>query len=376
MSTGSQDSNCQSETKPDPDCPPELKHPPFDDEAPDPRILEQARKAALASATQGIADATDDLFSSEPDKVKKRNDIFKKYKTDIAPEPGGPVRAKFEKAIGMFESAMADLLCEDKSTTCSAEERQMPSADKEKKTRFDKWLHEQLDPPTYLCDRPEPPYCYWKFMPLYGLFFRKKQVGRRLDESLATRELALRDARNTTKGWADAFKAWSDPGKSIEDTIGSSIGDLEKINADILSNTNADYAIYRLLFEVAPRLIQVAPADRPLKNGVGQAILRLSSALVDFPERKRVLCSGKARKDGSVYLIPVSSEDGKDDPMPLQTERKGVLEAWTISAEKLAEADADFTLRKDDAPSLKTRFDTLVQTEAKLVQDLLAPPTP
>lgn len=379
MSTENEVCGDQSETKPDPDCPPNPNHPPLDDEGPHLVIFEQAKKAALLSATQGIAEAADELYSPEPEKSKKRDEVFKKYKTDtaIAPEPGGPVRVKFEKAIGIFESAMADLLCQDKSTSGEIQARTIRD-DKTKNTRFDNWLFEQLDAPRKWC-APKNEKGYWKplhppFKPLYGLFFRRKQVGARLDGTLGHRELALREARNKTKRWADAFKAWSDPGRSIDNTIGSSIGDLEKINADILSNNNVDYAIYRLLFEVAPRLIQVSPADRPLEPDVGEAITRLANALVDFPERQDALQPGSNRNYRSVYLIPVSKDD-KDDPKPLQNAREKVLEKWTKSADKLAAADAALALRKDDAQSLKTHFDTLVQTEAKLVQELLAPPT-
>src|SRR5437870_5095616 len=98
---------------PDPKCKPA----PVDDDEPAGPILVQRRAEKLAqiAAEQGIAAATDEMYSEEPEKKKKRAEIVKTYKADIASD--GRVRQKFDAAIGPFKAALEDLICKDGNST-------------------------------------------------------------------------------------------------------------------------------------------------------------------------------------------------------------------------------------------------------------------
>jgi hypothetical protein len=316
----------------------------------------KAEKLAQISAEQGIAEATDEMYSDELEKKKKRAEIIKSYKADVASNMPGNVRQKFDAAMAPFKSALEDLICRDGAST-----------------RLGDWLDRQIRPdPLPTCEPPPDPLplCEPLHKPLYKLLFTRKQVYCRLADRLGTRESRVVISRQATLRWAAAFKAWSEPGKSIEAMI--DMKDTDAIYAGILAPRDADYAIYRLLFEVAPRLLSVAseklptsPCGCPLKEA-GDAITLLSKDLAKFRESQCKLVVGKEREDGTVFLI-----DGDE----LDKHRKCILERWVGAIERQAIAEAAFSLRPDDASSLKLKLDKLIGSEAEDAKNALAPPT-
>ena len=316
---------------------------PIDDDEFNSLIVAQrkAKKLAQISAEQGIGEATEAIYSNDPEKKKKRDEVVKTYEAEIATNPAGTVRTKFDAAMLMLKSALTDLHCKDDDSTPLAQ-----------------WIGRQL---SYHKDQRK--ICEPLDKPLYKLLFTRKQVEVRVDERLGKRERTLLDARKKSLRWANAFKAWSNPGQSIDDIIGNSVTDIEKINADIMAGRDVDHAIYRLLFEVAPRLLSVA--NDKLPDLADKAITRLSEALKDFPERQKKLVIGSKRGDGSVYLIAGDA---------LQEHREYVLDIWTKLVDPQAAAEAESELRPDDAVELKKKLDALIQSEP-FSKEALASPT-
>lgn len=300
-----------------------------DDPEPDSRFKENALSAALADALKPIGPATDEIWSPDAARQQTRDALGKAY--GKATQADGPLGAKYAKAMASFAKAAGDLL----STTGGGT------------SKLDSWIAAYLD----------------KGKPIETLFRGQTDLAKRLAPRGADRETKRDEQRATTARYADAYKAWADPVGTIDGMIGSRADEIDTLNADINVGRDADYAIYRLWFEHAPKLLQLSPktVDDTAAPGLG----KITAALTDFQERKKALQSGIDRKDGSIWLV---------DAGGFAKARQDVLDGWKAAAKKQAEAEANFTLRPDDTATLKARLDAAAQGEADAAKALLVQP--
>jgi len=293
--------------------------------------------AAQAEAATAIAGPTQDMYSEDPDKKKARAAVRTAYKRAVAENPDGELRLKYFTAWKKLQAAATDLTRQAKG---------------EDNSRLEYWIAKQLAPNS----------------PLYLLLAERHQLQTRFDARVGARELAQRNARWEADRWANSFKNWSDPVASISALIGTTADDIDRLNADIANSVNADYAIYRFWMEVAPRLIQLHPDKNKPGNLPGLATLKKALGFLDKddPHLQGLQHATERTYDG-VYMVPA------DDLEKQQTE---ALKKWNAALGKQAEADTAYTLRPDDAASLKTRLDAFAQGESDKAKQILSDPTP
>lgn len=312
-----------------------------DDEAPDPKVIEHETALALATAAQGLGEAVNAVYSKDPEAEAARKKLKDKYdqETKKGPPPG-KVREVFDNALELFQSAAHALL--------HSHAGDQPS--------LEAWITAQLASNVPYPHDPRT---------LYGILFDGYQVEKRLKAHKGPRERALAKAAAATDLWETWFKDWSDPSAAILARIGDSAGDLAAIHSDLAARTNVDYAIYRLFFEVAPRLVAVWE-DR-LPDDAGDAIELVRKALTGFHKLERSLTPPSKRTDyGGVYFT-------KGDP---NENRKKVVEDWRRAAHAEAAAMAASKLQPDDSQSLNGKLEKLKQTQGDLAKALLSDPVP
>jgi hypothetical protein len=114
---------------------------------------------------------------------------------------------------------------------------------------------------------------------------------------------------------------------------------IDKLNADINNDLNADAAILTFWFEYAPKHLQLR--RDALNNDDLQAQIDRLKAAVGSDLAKQLDPGGQRQEDD------------------LETHRDDVLESWKNAADQQADAEAAYKLRPDDAATLKQRWDKL-----------------
>ena len=313
---------------------------PTDDEEPPPELTLSEETQAKSEALKPLAPATDELFSRDPAKVAARKALEAAY-AKAAAKPangnaGGELRAKYDAADKKFIRAVNDT-----------------------KGRLTEWIAARITGGT-----PAKP----SLLPLFQL---RAQVEKRFKARLGPRELARDEATAKVKLWQKAYADWSKPTEVVLALIGEYADRIDKLNADINTEKNADLAIYQLWFEVAVKHLQLRSQSVSDANasGAGDLVKALDTALGPDHEFTKFWKSGPDRGDGSVYLL---------DPGPdaLTAKRKEVRADWEKAAQAQAKADAAFKLRPDDAATLKTKRDAVGQGRAAAVKALLEDPAP
>ena len=131
----------------------------------------------------------------------------------------------------------------------------------------------------------------------------RAQVRSRLASLTGGREGARLLAQAETKWWADRFADWSAPGAKMSALVADYAGKIEKLNADINNDINADLAIFSFWFEIAPKHLQLR--NEPLDDDViEKQIDDLKTALGPDSDLAAQFETGSARSDGSLYLDP------------------------------------------------------------------------
>jgi hypothetical protein len=312
--------------------------PPGDDPDLRPMIKALALSSATAEAEKAIAGPTEDLWSDDPEKEKARNAVIQAYDKATARNPDGDLRVKYSTAWKKFEAAATDLT---------------RKAQNEPKSRLQRWLDDQLAPGK----------------PLYNLLAERRQLQIRFDARAGERELKQRVAQWQSTHWAANFKDWSDPVASIGSLIGTSADDIDRLNSDIANDVNADYAIYQLWMEVAPRLVQLNPDTDAVGRLPGMADVKQALAFLGNDDRHvqgLQTAAAAERASNGVYLI---------DATHLLEKQRETLEAWKKKVDEQASAQSEYTLRPDDAASLKARLDAFEQSESEKVKKILSDPT-
>jgi hypothetical protein len=288
------------------------------DPKPDP-LKDVTRTVALADVMKPIAAATEDLHSKAPDKAKARDAITKAY-AKAYPE----LLAKYHAADASFLRTAIDM-----------------------KVALEDWIKrllKKIDPKGAVA----------------AALAERAQVRSGLNATMGRYERQRADAQARTKWWADRFADWSSPDARIAALIVDP-AKIDKLNADINNNLNADAAILSFWFEVAPKHLQVRPkaldpeleTEPELKKQITdlkKQITDLKNAIGPDTDIAKWLDPGVIRSDGSIYLI---------DPSNLETRRQVVLAHWKAVAEAQATAEADYKLSPDDAATLKQRWDKL-----------------
>jgi hypothetical protein len=281
---------------------------PTDDADPPPALLAMAESVARADALKGVATATDDLYSTDPAKAKARTAIETGYAKAAAANPAGDLRARYIAADRDFKRAAADI-----------------------RPRLDDWIGTWLTAGA-----------------LKALLQDGAQIAKRLDARYGPRERTRADTAATATRWAARYADWSKPDTKIAALIGEYSGDINPLLAASNTGPDADLAIFRFWFEVAPKHLQLR-TTKPSENDA-PGITKLRNALAPYPALLARLLNATERADGGVYLI---------DPAQLAQHRRDLLQSWQDSAELQAKAEAAFKLRPDDAASLKARNDKL-----------------
>src|SRR3954447_5205301 len=283
-----------------------------DDPEPAEQLAEIAESVALAEVMKPVATATEDLYATAPDKVKARRAIVDDYAKALSTPPGD-LLAKYDAADRRFVRTAQDMA----ETLEGWIERLLTDAGGT--SAVAKALRERA------------------------------QLRARLKALTGGRESARLLAQAETKWWADRFADWSAPGAKMSALVADYAGKIEKLNADINNDINADLAIFSFWFEIAPKHLQLR--NEPLDDDViEKQIDDLKTALGPGSDLAAQFELGSARSDGSLYLIPADA---------LEQRRRDVLAGWKGAAERQATAEADYKLRPDDAGALKQRWDKL-----------------
>src|SRR5215207_3894973 len=96
------------------------------------------------------------------------------------------------------------------------------------------------------------------------------------------------------------------PGARMSGLVADYAGKIEKLNADINNDINADLAIFSFWFEIAPKHLQLR--NEPLDDEViEKQIDDLKTALGPDSDLAAQFELGSARADGSLYLIPADA---------------------------------------------------------------------
>jgi hypothetical protein len=285
---------------------------PADDPEPAVELAEIAESVALAEVMKPVATATEDLYATAPDKVKARRAIVDDYAKALSTPPGD-LLAKYEAADRRFVRTAQDM-----SET------------------LEDWIERVLTDAGGTSA-------------VAKALRERAQLRSRLTALTGGREAARLLAQAETKWWADRFADWSAPGAKMSALIADYAGKIEKLNADINNDINADLAIFSFWFEIAPKHLQLR--NTPLDDDViEKQIDDLKTALGPDSDLASQFEPGSARQDGSLYLIPADE---------LEQRRRDVLAGWKGAAERQATAEADYKLRPDDAGALKQRWDKL-----------------
>jgi hypothetical protein len=304
-----------------------------DDPLPHPDLVEIAQSAALAEALKGVSGALEDVLSSAPDKRDARNKLVADYARAAGERPLGDLRRKYEDANTRFLNAATDMLRKAAG----------------EKSRLELWIE------NYLTTDDNS---------LRGLLIGYRQLRDRLAARAGPRERARDDAAARAKAWQSAVAAWAAPHNQMGALIDSYGPKIDKLNAQINNNVDADLAIYSFWFEVAPSHLQLRAETVTGANAPGVDLL--SAALAGFDEELNGLKSGSERGDGSLFLILPEGLSGK---------REKVASKWREAAIAQAQAEAAYKLRPDSAAALKARADTLQQNRAADAKALLSKPT-
>src|SRR4051794_6656668 len=290
---------------------------PADDPEPAEQLAEIAESVALAEVMKPVATATEDLYATAPDKVKARRAIVDDYAKALSTPPGD-LLAKYEAAHRRFVRTAQDMA-----------------------ETLEGWIERLLKDAggTSAVARA---------------LGERAQLRSRLAALTGGREGARLPAQAETKWWADRFADWSAPGAKMSALVADYAGKIEKLNADINNDINADLAIFSFWFEIAPKHLQLR--NEPLDDEViEKQIDDLKTALGPDSDLAAQFELGSARQDGSLYLIPADA---------LEQRRRDVLAGWKGAAERQATAEADYKLRPDDAGALKSSAGTSSRTTA------------
>jgi hypothetical protein len=285
---------------------------PADDPEPAAQLAEIAKSVALAEVMKPVATATEDLYATAPDKVKARRAIVDDYAKALSTPPAD-LLAKYEAAHRRFVRTAQDMA-----------------------ETLEGWIERLLTDAggTSAVARA---------------LGERAQLRARLKALTGGRESARLLAQAETKWWADRFADWSAPGAKMSALVADYAGKIEKLNADINNDINADFAIFSFWFEIAPKHLQLR--NEPLDDDVIEGQIEdLKTALGPGSDVAAQFELGSARQDGSLYLIPADA---------LEQHRRDVLAGWKGAAERQATAEADYKLRPDDAGALKQRWDKL-----------------
>ncbi|HJW77376.1 MAG TPA: hypothetical protein VJ526_02255 [Beijerinckiaceae bacterium] len=283
-----------------------------DDPEPAEQLAEIAESVALAEVMKPVATATEDLYATAPDKVKARRAIVDDYAKALSTPPGD-LLAKYDAADRRFVRTAQDMA-----------------------ETLEGWIERLLTDAggTSAVARA---------------LRERAQLRSRVAALTGGREGARLLAQAETKWWADRFADWSAPGAKMSALVADYAGKIEKLNADINNDINADLAIFSFWFEIAPKHLQLR--NEPLDDEViEKQIDDLKTALGPDSDLAAQFELGSARQDGSLYLIPADA---------LEQRRRDVLAGWKGAAERQATAEADYKLRPDDAGALKQRWDKL-----------------
>ncbi|MFL5035125.1 MAG: hypothetical protein ACJ8EC_08915 [Microvirga sp.] len=283
-----------------------------DDPEPAEQLAEIAESVALAEVMKPVATATEDLYATAPDKVKARRAIVDDYAKALSTPPGD-LLAKYDAADRRFVRTAQDMA-----------------------ETLEGWIERLLTDAggTSAVARA---------------LRERAQLRSRVAALTGGREGARLLAQAETKWWADRFADWSAPGAKMSALVADYAGKIEKLNADINNDINADLAIFSFWFEIAPKHLQLR--NEPLDDDViEKQIDDLKTALGPDSDLAALFELGSARQDGSLYLIPADA---------LEQRRRDVLAGWKGAAERQATAEADYKLRPDDAGALKQRWDKL-----------------
>jgi hypothetical protein len=304
-----------------------------DDPLPHPDLVEVVESAAQAEALKAVSGALEDVLSSAPDKRDARNKLVADYGKAAGERPLGDLRRKYEDANTRFLNAATDMLRK------AAGEQ----------SRLELWIQR------YLTTDDNS---------LRGLLLGYKQLRDRLAARSGPREAARDAAAAKAKAWQQAFAAWTAPHGQMGALIDSYGPKIDKLNAQINNNVDADLAIYSFWFEVAPSHLQLRAETVTGANAPGADLL--SAALAGFDDELNGLKAGSERGDGSLFLILPEGLAGK---------REKVASKWREAAIAQGQAEAAYKLRPDSAAALKARADTLQQNRAADAKALLSKPT-
>jgi hypothetical protein len=303
-----------------------------DDPLPHPDLVEVVESAAQADALKAVSGALEDVLSSAPDKRDARNKLLADYTKAAGERPLGDLRRKYEDANTRFLNAATDMLRK------AAGEQ----------SRLELWIER------YLADGK----------PLRGLLIGYKQLRDRLAARAGPRERARDTAAASAKAWQSAFAAWAPPHTQMGALIDSYGPKIDKLNAQINNNVDADLAIYSFWFEVAPSHLQLRNETVTGANAPGADLL--AAALAGFDDELNGLKAGSERGDGSLFLILPEGLAGK---------REKVASKWREAAIAQGQAEAAYKLRPDSAAALKARADALQQNRAADAKALLSTPS-
>lgn len=263
------------------------------------------RDLALAAALRPLEGPTTDLFDDSADKTKARDALVADYAKAVADD--GPIGAKFRNADADFVRAVNEMA------------DQLPD-----------WVERNLA----------------KGGQLRPLLEERSALADRLRQVMGKNEGARVAATAAAKSWADAYAAWSTPTTKIAALLNSYADRINILSGTINTKDQADRSIFAFWFDVAPKHLQLR--TQALPAGVLAAIKLLKDELQ--PDLAASLDLGKDRDDGSLYLVEYQG---------IEAQREAVLARWRQAAEALANAEADFKLKPDDAATLRQRADKI-----------------
>lgn len=295
-----------------------------DDEAPDPTIAAMRLAEQRSTALKPVSAAALDLYSRDADKVAARAKLTADYKAAYEAKPNG-IEARYKRADAKFRRAANDM-----------------------KPRVDAWIKKWLNKDDD---------------GLRKIFKARRQIEARLASSSGDRESKRDQATATATRWQKAHADWSAPHARVDAILTGYEDKIDKLNADINTDNEADLAIYEFWFQVAPKHLQLRAtplgADYPTAG-------EIENRLQGFPEFADFLKPGRERADGSIFLIAPGQ--------PLERHRKVIFVNLRRVGEEQAKREADYLLRPDDAASLKKARDTAIQRRAADVKELLKEP--
>ncbi|MFL5164722.1 MAG: hypothetical protein ACJ8D8_00775, partial [Microvirga sp.] len=200
-----------------------------DDPEPAEQLAEIAESVALAEVMKPVATATEDLYATAPDKVKARRAIVDDYAKALSTPPGD-LLAKYDAADRRFVRTAQDMA-----------------------ETLEGWIERLLTDAggTSAVARA---------------LRERAQLRSRVAALTGGREGARLLAQAETKWWADRFADWSAPGAKMSALVADYAGKIEKLNADINNDINADLAIFSFWFEIAPKHLQLR--NEPLDDDV------------------------------------------------------------------------------------------------------------